>query len=222
MNQDLTDITIVLDRSGSMRSVKDDTIGGYNTFLKTQRDAKVGACRVSLVQFDDRYEMVYPPRLVAEAPELTDETFVPRGWTALLDAIGKTIVDTGERYKAMPKSERPGKVLFVIITDGGENSSTEYNREQVFKMIAEQRNAWKWDFIFLGANQDAIQAGASLGLSFGKSMNYASNAMGTSAAFASVGSYAVRSRGMGDAVAAASNAFLDEDRKAQADAGAQP
>lgn len=223
MNNELTDITIVLDRSGSMSSVQADTIGGYNTFLKAQREAKVGACAVSLVQFDDLYEVVYSGKPVAVAPDLNALTFVPRGGTALLDAIGKTIVTTGMRYAGMSEYDRPGKVLFVIVTDGGENASREYDNAKINEMIALQRDAYKWDFIFLGANQDAISAGASLGLGMSKTMNYASNAMGTQSAFSTVSAYAVRSRGMSSgAEALVSNAIAPEDREAQTDAGAAP
>lgn len=223
MNENLTDITIVLDRSGSMSSVRDDTIGGYNEFLRTQRAGDAaGECRVSLVQFDDVYEVVYAHKKAADAPDLTTETFVPRGSTALLDAIGKTISTLGDRYRKTQEDRRPGKVLFVIVTDGGENASKEYAHDRVMEMIREQRDVWKWDFVFLGANQDAIQTGASLGLGFAKSMSYASNADGTAAAFAAVGSYAVRTRSMATAdVALCSNTFLDADRDAQTAAGAK-
>lgn len=224
MNDRLTDITIVLDRSGSMCSVRDDTIGGHNAFLAAQRAEKGGECRVSLVQFDDAVETVYSSRLAIDAPDLTRDTFVPRACTALLDAVGKTIVATGQRLAAMPEADRPGKVLFVIVTDGGENASKEYSghsgRARVFDMIKMQRDAFKWDFVFLGANQDAIGAGASLGISAGKSMTYASNTAGTAGAFASVSGYTLRTRGAATAEEAVfTNNFTADDRKVQASAG---
>ena len=141
-DQNLTDITIVLDRSGSMASVRADTIGGFNEFLRKQREANIGECRVSLVQFDDQYETVYADRPVAVAADLTSETFVPRGSTALNDAIGKTIAATGARYAALPELMRPGKVLFVIVTDGGENASKEYTGAKVQEMIVQQRDKY--------------------------------------------------------------------------------
>jgi hypothetical protein len=217
-NQNLTDITIILDRSGSMTSVKADTVGGYNEFIKTQREAKIGECRVSLVQFDHAYESVYASLPVAEVPPLD---FNPRGNTALLDAIGRTILATGERYAKLPEGERPGKVLIVIITDGQENSSEEFDNPKINALISKQRDEFAWDFLFLGANQDAFATSAQWGVAAGKTMTYAANDAGTAAAFASVGSYAVRSRGMASGAAAtASNAMLPEDYDAQKKAGA--
>lgn len=214
MKKDFADITFVLDRSGSMSSVRADTIGGFNAFIEAQRKVP-GECNASLVQFDDQYEIVYTAKPVKDAPELTAETFVPRGMTALLDAIGRTINATGKRLEAIPEADRPSKVIFVILTDGGENSSKEFTREKVFEMITHQKNTYQWDFVFLGANQDAISAGASLGIAAGSTMTYASNAVGTKHAFASASAYAARSRTVGTA------SFSDEDREKQKQAGAQ-
>lgn len=213
MKADFADITFVLDRSGSMSSVRDDTIGGFNAFIESQRKVP-GECNASLVQFDDQYEVVYTAKPVKDAPALNAETFVPRGMTALLDAIGRTINETGKRLSAIPEAERPSKVIFVILTDGGENSSKEYSRAKVFEMITHQKTAYKWDFVFLGANQDAISTGASIGIGKGSTMTYTSNAIGTQHAFSSVGGYATRSRMTGSA------SFSDEDREKQKQAGA--
>lgn len=212
MKTNFTDITIVLDRSGSMETVRKDTIGGFNSFVEAQRKIP-GDCNVSLVQFDDQYEPLYTGRKVSEAPLLTTETFVPRGVTALLDAIGKTIIATGARLSAMPEADRPEKVLFVIVTDGGENASREFTRAKVFEMIGHQKAAYKWDFVFIGANQDAISVGASLNIAAGSSITYAANAQGTQAAFVSASNYAASTRTVGVA------AFSDDDRKAQSAAG---
>jgi hypothetical protein len=213
MRQDLTDITIVLDRSGSMHSVRSDTIGGYNKFLADQKSAP-GAANVSLMQFDDQFESVYEGRLVAEAPELTTETFIPRGWTALLDAIGRTINRTGARLSATPEVDRPAKVLFIILTDGGENSSKEFTRDKVFEMITHQREAYKWEFLFLGANQDAIKTGAGIGIPSLNAMSYAANAVGTKSAFEATSSNVVTYRSGGSA------AYTKADRATQTAAGA--
>lgn len=133
---DCTDITILLDRTGSMASAVTDTIGGFNTFLQGQK-AEPGRCLLSLVQFDDidPQEIIHDAKAIAEVPELTGETFVPRGRTPLLDALGKAIVRTGQRLAALPETDRPNKVIFVILTDGQENASREYTRPQVFDMI---------------------------------------------------------------------------------------
>jgi Mg-chelatase subunit ChlD len=129
------DITVVLDRSGSMASIASDVVGGFNHFV-TDQQVQPGECRLTLVQFDHECEVVYAGRPIAEAPSLTAETFEPRGTTALLDAIGRTIDATGERLRALPEPDRPDRVLLVVITDGLENASIDYNRSRVFDMIS--------------------------------------------------------------------------------------
>jgi len=217
MKTDLTDISVVLDRSGSMQSVRNDTIGGFNAFLKTQKEAP-GEALFTLVQFDDQYEVVYSGKNIKDVPDLTEKTFVPRGMTALLDAIGRTINATGSRLATMPEDERPSKVIFVILTDGDENASKELTKEKVNELIKHQTEAYQWDFVFLGANQDAIKAGASMGIMAGNSMSYAANAKGTAAAFASVGATMCAYRS-GDA-SAKTAFFSDDDRMKQKQAGA--
>ena len=173
-----TDITVVLDRSGSMASVRDDTIGGFNSFLQEQK-AVPGSARVSLVQFDDQYESVYECRDVQDAPDLSPRTFVPRGSTALLDAIGRTLNATGARLAALPEAARPEKVLLVVMTDGLENASREFSARQVFDMITHQRDKYQWEVVFIGANQDAVLTGASYGLPASNALDYAATPAGT-------------------------------------------
>lgn len=209
MKKDYTDITVVLDRSGSMSSVADDTIGGFNRFLADQK-AVPGFATITLVQFDDQYDVVIDAKPIADAAALTRETFVPRGSTALLDAIGKTIVRTGQRLAAMSEGDRPANVLFVIITDGFENASREYSRDKVFAQISEQRSKYNWQFMFLGANQDAIAEATKLGMSAGSSLTYANNAAGNVAAYQSVTRAVTQCRVSGDALA-----FNASDRDAQ-------
>lgn len=176
--KDVCDITIVLDRSGSMKSCSEATISGFNNFLKEQK-ALPGECRITLAQFDDQYEMVHSGILVNECPELTSETFVPRGLTRLLDAIGETINTNGDRFRSIPESDRPSKVLFVIITDGQENDSKEFSRPKIFDMIKHQTDTYSWNFIFIGANQDSIASAASVGIPLGNAINYNSTPIGT-------------------------------------------
>jgi hypothetical protein len=214
MQQDYTDINIVLDRSGSMQSIKDDTIGGFNAFLAEQK-AVPGEATISLVQFDNVYEVVYGGMALSQAPELTAKTFVPRGSTALLDAIGRTINQTGERLAVMPESERPSKVIFVILTDGYENASQEFTATQINQMIQQQRDTANWEFVFLGANQDAITTASQLGIQAGNAMSYAASPVGTRAAFKSV----AKNLGKVRRKEAASMNFDDADRAAQRDAG---
>lgn len=182
MNDNFTDISIVLDRSGSMSSVATDTIGGFNKFIEDQRKVP-GQCRVSLIQFDNEYETVYDAKDVKDAPLLDTATFVPRGNTALLDAIGRTVIATGARLSAMPEADRPGKILFVIITDGHENASHEYNKSAVFEMIKHQREAYNWQFVFIGANQDAIATASGIGIPQNAALTNAQTPIGVAAMY---------------------------------------
>lgn len=214
MKTNHTDITIVLDRSGSMASVVDDTIGGFNRFLDDQRKAP-GTAVITLHQFDDQFETPMKAQDVKSAPQLTARTFVPRGMTALLDAIGRAIGDTGARLQSLDENERAAKVVFVIITDGHENASHEYNHARVFEMIEHQRSRYNWEFVFIGANQDAIKVASKLGMPIGNAINYAANAVGTQAVFGSASSNLVRLRSGN----VKSMAFTDEDREKQKKAG---
>lgn len=214
MQQDYTDITVILDRSGSMEIVRQSTVDGFNQFLNEQKK-QPGRALMSLIQFDDKYEPKYNGKPVQQVSALTIEDFVPRGMTALHDAIGRTINETGARLAAMPESERPGKVLVIIMTDGHENHSSEFNAQKIKEMITHQRTKYQWDFVFIGANQDAILTAGTLGIAAGSSLSYAANKVGTQHAFVSVSNYTNSVRGMGNAT------FSAADREAQADAGAQ-
>lgn len=185
--KDKTDITIILDRSGSMSSVKDDTIGGFNNFLNEQRKVE-GEASLSLIQFDDQYEVVYSDKNVTSADKLTDMTFQPRGMTALYDAIGKTINATGQRFAKLSEDERPNKIVFVILTDGFENASKEYNAPIISEMITHQRDKYKWEFMFIGANQDAVLSAKEIGIPAAAALTYAANAEGTKLLFCRVAS----------------------------------
>lgn len=178
--QDLTDITFVLDRSGSMASVKLPTIQSFNNFLQSQKHGD-GAARMSLIQFDDRYEVNYTGRTLFWARQLNTRSYQPRGSTALLDAIGRSIVSTGARLAAMPEHERPGTVLFVTLTDGQENASREFTLERINHLIAEHQEKYSWQFIFLGANQDAIASAARLGIGANQALTFAHSPTGTMA-----------------------------------------
>lgn len=215
MRSDLSDISFVLDRSGSMSSVRKDTIGGFNAFIEEQQK-QPGECLATLVQFDHEYEIVYSGKPIKDIPKLSDETYIPRGMTALLDAIGRTINEAGNRLALMAEEARPANVIVVILTDGDENSSREFNAEQIHKMINLQRDTYNWTFIFLGANQDAIKTGASLGVAAASSMTYANNQLGTKQAFRSVSAHVSHTRS-----GQANVGFTAEDRQNQKDAGAK-
>jgi uncharacterized protein YxeA len=216
MNTNHTDITIVLDRSGSMQIVKKDTIGGFNTFLKEQQKAP-GTASITLHQFDDVYETVLNGVDIKRAAPLNETTYVPRGWTALLDAIGNSILSTGERLGRIPEADRAGKVVFVIITDGEENKSHSFTLDRIQTMITHQREKYAWEFVFLGANQDAIQAGTRMGMLAGQTMTYASNSMGTKGAFAAVACNVASYRSTGQT---ADLNFTASQREEQEEAGA--
>lgn len=154
MKKDLCELVIILDESGSMASCKTDTIGGVNLFLDNQKRIR-GEARVTLVKFSDYYTIVNDSVPLNQITYLDENNYTPSNTTALLDAVGHTIVKTGERLAAAPEAERPENVIFAIITDGYENASTEFTRSQVFAMVSHQREKYSWRFIFLGANIDA-------------------------------------------------------------------
>lgn len=212
--KDLTSITIILDRSGSMESVKDETITGFNSFLKSQKKES-GEARLSLIQFDHEYEVVYLNKSLPAVSDLNAETYQPRGYTALLDAIGRTINEVGAKLAQTAESERPNKVLFVIITDGEENSSREFNKAKINEMITHQKQKYSWEFLFIGANQDAIAEAQNLGITADNALDYAANTAGTQAVFASLAVNVGRYRKGGDVQ------FSEADREVQAKAGAK-
>jgi hypothetical protein len=174
MKKGFTDITFIVDRSGSMSSVATDTIGGFNSYVKKQRETNVGECRMSFNQFDEIFEEVYQNLDIKEVKDLDDKTFVPRGWTALLDAVGNTIENKGKYYNDLPEHERPEKVLIVILTDGEENASKKYSYNQIQEMVKHQTETYQWEFVFLGANQDSWAAGQALGVSGSNTLNFVS------------------------------------------------
>jgi Mg-chelatase subunit ChlD len=180
--KDATHIAVLLDRSGSMESVKDETISGYNAFIKEQKEAGDNAS-LSLVQFDsagiDTLQEFTP---ISAVPDLNGDTFQPRGMTPLLDALGKTINTTGKSLEAIPEANRPDKVVFVVITDGQENASHEFNKTHIKEMIEHQSSIYNWQFIYLGANQDAFAEAADMGITVDCAANFVGAAMGAAAA----------------------------------------
>lgn len=193
MQKDYTHISFVLDRSGSMSSIKQDTIGGFNTFLEAQKQAP-GKATFTLVQFDNEYECLCQMMDIQHVLPLNDSRFVPRGSTALLDAIGRTINDTGKRLGDMPEADRPEKVLFVILTDGYENSSLEFNNQRINDMITHQRDVYKWEFVYLGANQDAIATAANMGIQANSTMTFTADSEGTQATYEALTTNAINYR----------------------------
>ena len=215
MKENYTHIAIVIDRSGSMASMAKDVIGGFNTLIKDQKTVE-GEATITMAQFDDIYEIVHDFAPVKNVEELTNKTFVPRGSTALLDAMGKTMEEVRGKVLDMKSDEQPAKVIFVFITDGEENASSKYNRSQIFQMIKdlkgkEQNNEINWEFVFIGANQDAIQEGGSMGFRAAASMTFDASGDGADLAFKSLSKSLTTYRCMYSKCA--SYSFEDSDRK---------
>ena len=165
---DLTHLFFLLDRSGSMQSIKTDTEGGFAAFIEEQRSA-VGECRVTLAQFDEHYEIVFADTPVADVGPLRLQ---PRGSTALLDAMGRMITEAGADLAALPEDERPGSVVVAIMTDGLENASREWTHRAVKALVEQQSTAYAWQFLYMGADQDAIEVGHALGVSGDHAVTY--------------------------------------------------
>lgn len=217
MRKGHTDITMVLDRSGSMAHGADDTIGGVNKFLDDQKAAP-GTATISLHQFDHEFDTLINAKDIKAAEHLSSKTFVPRGQTALLDAIGRSIKDTGSRLENSAEHDRAEKVVFVIITDGMENASHEFSHSQIKEMIEHQKTKYSWEFVFLGAELDAKHVASSIGINTANAMAIAGNAIGTHAMYASTSSN-LRSFRRGQS---ASMSYSVGDMDAQVKAGLDP
>jgi uncharacterized protein YegL len=175
MKKDLCELIVVIDESGSMGSVVNDTIGGFNTFLDTHQKLP-GEARLTLVKFDTRYEIVYNGLDVKTVKAMDKNLYSPSGMTALLDAVGKTIDEVGDRLSKTPEEERPEQVVFMIITDGEENSSREYSLEQIKQKTEQQQKDYNWQFVFMGADQDAWNNAGKMGVH--NSVNFMQSDMG--------------------------------------------
>ena len=206
---DYTHIHILLDRTGSMEIIRDDTIGGFNTFLEEQK-ALPGKATLSLVQFDsqDPYEVVHNFKDIQDVPELTRETFVPRAYTPLLDAIGRSINDVASALAK--KTEKPEKVVVVIITDGQENASMEFRKDQIEKMVKEKQDTDKWQFVFLSADLASIGDAMALGFNAASTMAYDQDKDGVKSMYSSVSNSVASYR-----AGASSVTFTAEDRAKQ-------
>jgi Mg-chelatase subunit ChlD len=215
MKQNSSRIVIVLDRSGSMQVVRQATIDGFNEFIHGQR-AVAGDCRVRLVQFDHEIETLWD-RPLNQVPHMTSETYVPRGNTALYDAMGQAITSEGIRLARMPERDRPAHVIVMVLTDGMENASREYNQSQIADMIRHQREQYSWQFIFLGANQDAVMTAREFSIPMQAAMTYDAGKMGTRNAFRSTTAFsnAVRQGNMNVAFSSVdrANAMEKDDDK---------
>lgn len=210
-NPNRTHLYFLLDRSGSMQSIRDDTVGGFDAFIAEQRTLP-GECRVTLAQFDDRYDVVYTDRPIAEVPSLD---LRPRGMTALLDAIGRLVTEAGTHLQSLSESDRPGTVIVGIMTDGLENASKEWTHQAIKALIEQQSQTYSWEFLYLGADQDAIEVGTGLGVPAARSMTYSRDS--AAAAMASTSAMVGRVRAARASGAQAANiGFTDDEREASA------
>ena len=166
MNKKLTEIAYILDRSGSMQPLVESAITGFNSFLKDQQETP-GDANFTLVLFDDEYLLHAHRTAIADVRPLDANTYVPRGCTALLDAIGRTIDNIGKKLAKTPEKDRPGKVIIAIYTDGYENASSDYTVKKISKLIRHQTENYDWEFLFLAANEAAIATAASYGIDEG-------------------------------------------------------
>ena len=187
MKENYTHITVILDRSGSMESIRDDVIGGFNAFL-TEQQATEGMATMTLVQFDTQnpYEVIANFQLLGTISPLTRELYVPRASTPLLDAVGRGINDLEANLSKMAAAGHPEKVIFLIVTDGQENASREFNRAQITQMITAHEEKDKWQFVFISADLAAMQDAASYGMKADNMMAFDKNSAGTANAFQSV------------------------------------
>ena len=177
MNENLTELVFILDRSGSMAGREQDTIGGFNGMIEKQK-ALAGEARVTTVLFDSVSKVLYSRASLRDVKPLTEKEYYARGSTALLDAVGTAIDVVGAQLRDTPEAERPAKVIVIITTDGAENASREYSLEEVKEKIAHQKEKYSWEFLFLGADIDAFGAARSLGISADRTARYSNNAYG--------------------------------------------
>ena len=185
MNTNLTEIVFILDRSGSMMSLTDDTIGGFNAFIEKQKN-EPGDALLTTILFDDQYEILHNGMNLKEVQPMTKDQYWARGMTAMYDAIGKTINEVGHRLSDIPEQYRPGKVIFVITTDGMENASREFTQAKVKEMIQHQTEKYSWEFIFLGANIDSVQQAKNIGISADFAADYCASVHGIDSMYCAV------------------------------------
>jgi uncharacterized protein YegL len=212
MKKDLTELVFILDKSGSMGGLETDTIGGYNAMLDKQKAAE-GECRITTVLFDNGYELLHDRIDIRAVSPIKEREYQVGGSTALLDAIGHTIHKIGNVQKNTAEDYRAEKVMFVIITDGEENASREFTSDKVKAQIERQKEKYGWEFIFLGANIDAVETAARFGIDRSRAQNYHADSAGSAVVYEAVAEAAVCFR------AAPMGAGLDEtwSKKIEAD-----
>ena len=185
MKNNITELVFILDRSGSMAGLESDTIGGFNSMIEKQK-TQDGECYVSTVLFDNESEVLHDRVQLCDVPKMTFRDYTARGCTALIDAIGGAIRHIGNIHKDARPEDVPEHTMFVITTDGQENASRRYTSEQVKKMIKRQKEKYGWEFLFIGANIDAVETAAHYGIDQDRAVNYNADGEGTHILYASV------------------------------------
>ena len=178
MKNNMTELVFILDRSGSMAGLESDTIGGFNSMIEKQKKQD-GECYVSTVLFDNESEVLYDRVKLGDIPKMTEKDYTVRGCTALLDAIGGAIHHIGKVHKYARSEDVPEHTLFIITTDGMENASRFYSSDRVKQMIQRQKAKFGWEFLFLGANIDAVETARHFGIGADRAVNYNSDSEGT-------------------------------------------
>lgn len=174
----ITELVFILDRSGSMAGLESDTIGGFNAMIEKQKKG-AGAVYVSTILFDNTSKVLHDRIKLEDVPKMTDKDYTVQGCTALIDAIGGAIHHIGNIHKYARKEDVPARTMFLITTDGQENASHHYSSNQVKKMIERQKEKYGWEFLFIGANIDAIETAASFGIARNRAVNYRADEKGT-------------------------------------------
>lgn len=210
MKKHLTELVFILDRSGSMSGLEADTIGGFNSLISKQKK-EAGQALVSTILFDDRSEVLYDRVPLNHIHKMTDRDYYVRGCTALLDAIGGAIHHIGNIHKYAREEDRPEKTLFVITTDGMENASKCYTYDKVKQMVERQKSLYGWEFLFLGANIDALEVAGRFGISKDHAANYHSDERGTALNYEVLSDAICQVRSGSKPLAANWKARIDED-----------
>lgn len=211
MKQNLTELVFILDKSGSMSGLERDTIGGFNSMLKKQQGVE-GKCRITTVLFDNHYTLLHDRIDIRAVSPMTNKEYFVGGSTALLDAIGRTIHKLINVQKSTAEEYRADKVMFVIITDGEENSSREYSISKIKAMIEHEKEKYGWEFIFLGANMDAVKTASRFGIHADRAVDYVPDEKGTQLNFEAMSETVACFRETG-AVPSAPMAAIREDAK---------
>ena len=185
MKNNITELVFILDRSGSMQGLEGDTIGGFNALIEKQKEVE-GKCYVSTILFDNLIETLHDRVELADIRPMTDKDYTVRGATALLDALGSTIRHIGSIHKYARPEDVPEHTLFVVTTDGMENASHNFTAEQVKEMVEDQKKKHGWEFLFLGANIDAVQTARRFGIGPDRAVNYRPDGKGTAVVYETV------------------------------------